>query len=160
MNNTSTYGWFQLDLNSKYNGDFSWVAVKDGETELADASDPRGGAALCALPGAVNTGFGTCMFNTDLGDNRSNQRGMGDYRGEMQRSQVFIFTNHEFDNGVELFSEMGYYQSDSFRYISAGSLKSSMFQFQETITGSHNFLKILVFQQINLLQWMAGDHLT
>ena len=39
----------------------------------------------------------------------------------------FVFTNHEFENGVELFSEMGYYQSDSFRYISAGSLKSGMF---------------------------------
>ena len=127
MNNTSTYGWFGLDLNSKYNGDFSWVAVKDGETELADATDPRGGAALCALPGAVLTGFGTCMFNTDLGDNRSNQRGMGDYRGEMQRSQIFMFTNHEFDNGVELFNEIGYYTSSSFRYTSAGSLKSGIF---------------------------------
>ena len=126
MNNTSTYGWFQLDLRSRGVGQ-AWHASNDGETELADASDPRGGAALCALPGAVNTGFGTCMFDTNLGDNRSNQRGMGDYRGEMQRSQVFVFTNHEFENGVELFSEMGYYQSDSFRYISAGSYKSGMF---------------------------------
>ena len=79
MNNTSTYGWFQLDLSGRGVGE-AWHASNDGETELADATDPRGGAALCALPGAVLTGFGTCMFDTNAGDNRSNQRGMGDYR--------------------------------------------------------------------------------
>jgi len=126
MRNTSTYGWFQLDLRSRGVGE-AWHASNDGETELADATDPRGGAALCALPGAVSTGFGTCMFDTNLGDNRSNQRGMGDYRGDMSRSQIFIFTNHEFDNGVELFNEVGYYQSDTFRRISAGSFRSAMY---------------------------------
>ena len=126
MRNTSTYGWFQLDLSGRGVGE-AWHASNDGETEMADATDPRGGAALCALPGAVLTGYGTCMFDTNLGDNRSNQRGMGDYRGEMQRSQIFMFTNHEFDNGVELFNEIGYYKSDSFRLISAGSWKSGMF---------------------------------
>ncbi len=126
MRNTSTYGWFQLDLRSRGVGE-AWHASNDGETELADATDPRGGAALCALPGAVSTGFGTCMFDTNLGDNRSNQRGMGDYRGDMSRSQIFLFTNHEFDNGVELFNEVGYYQSDTFRRISAGSFRSAMY---------------------------------
>ena len=126
MNNTSSFGWFQLDLRSRGVGE-AWHASNDGETELADATDPRGGSALCALPGAVLTGFGTCMFDTNLGDNRSNQRGMGDYRGDMNRSQIFIFTNHEFDNGVELFNEIGYYQSETFRRISAGSFRSSMY---------------------------------
>ena len=126
MRNTSTYGWFQLDLSGRGVGE-AWHASNDGETEMADATDPRGGAALCALPGAVLTGYGTCMFDTNLGDNRSNQRGMGDYRGEMQRSQIFMFTNHEFDNGVELFNEIGYYKSDSFRLISAGSFRSGIY---------------------------------
>ena len=72
MNNTSTYGWFQLDLSGKGVGE-AWHASNDGETEMADATDPRGGAALCALEGAVLTGFGTCLFDTNLGDNRSNQ---------------------------------------------------------------------------------------
>ena len=71
--------------------------------------------------------MGTCMFNTDLGNFRSNQRGLGDYRGEMQRSQFFIFTNHEFDNGVELFNELGYYTASSSRAISAGSFKGGIF---------------------------------
>ena len=127
MNNTSTYGWFQLDLHSNYGkstklSPFSWAAPKDGETELAHASSP-----LCQTAGAVFTGFGTCMFNTDNGDNRSNQRGLGDYRGEMQRSQIFIFTNHEFDNGVELFNELGYYTASSTRAVSAGSFKAGTF---------------------------------
>ena len=126
MRNTSTYGWFQLDLSGSGVGK-AWHAVNDGETEMADATDPRGGAALCALEGAVLTGFGTCMFDTDLGDNRSNQRGIGDYRGEMQRSQIFIFTNHEFDNGVELFNELGYYTASSSRDISAGSWRGQIF---------------------------------
>ena len=131
MNNTSTYGWFQLDLSGKGVGQ-AWHASNDGETEMADATDPRGGAALCALPGAVLTGFGTCMFDTNLGDNRSNQRGMGDYRGEMERQQLFIFLNHEFDNGIELFNEIGVYKSDSNRDISAGSWKSGMFSIPST----------------------------
>ena len=67
------------------------------------------------------------MFDTNKGDNRSNQRGLGDYRGEMQRSQIFIFTNHEFDNGVELFNEWGYYKASSQRDISAGSFRGGVF---------------------------------
>ena len=126
MNNTSTYGWFQLDLSGKGVGE-AWHASNDGETEMADATDPRGGAALCALEGAVLTGFGTCLFDTNLGDNRSNQRGLGDYRGEMQRSQIFIFTNHEFDNGIELFNELGYYTASSSRDVSAGSFRGGVF---------------------------------
>ena len=124
LNNTSTYGWFQLDLPS--NG-YSWAAG-DGEAELASTKDPRGGSELCSLEGAVDTGFGTCMFNTDLGNNRSSQRGMGDYRGALERQQAFIFINHEFDSGNEFFAEIGFYNSDSNRAISAGSLKSSMFK--------------------------------
>ena len=131
MRNTSTYGWFQLDLSGRGVGE-AWHASNDGETEMADATDPRGGAALCALPGAVLTGFGTCMFDTNLGDNRSNQRGMGDYRGEMKRQQFFVFLNHEFDNGIELFNEIGVYKSDSNRDISAGSWRSGMFSIPST----------------------------
>ena len=126
LRNTSTYGWFQLDLPGRGVGQ-SWHASNDGETALADATDPRGGALLCALPGAVLTGFGTCMFDNRLGANRSNQRGMGDYRGKMERSQIFVFTNHEFESGIELFNEIGYYTSDSFRLISAGSFKGGIF---------------------------------
>ena len=126
LNNTSTYGWFQLDLSGKGVGE-AWHASNDGETEMASATDPRGGSALCALPGAVLTGFGTCMFDTNLGNNRSSQRGLGDYKGEMQRNQIFVFVNHEFDNGMELFSEIGLYKSDSSRYISQGSFKSGIF---------------------------------
>ena len=67
------------------------------------------------------------MFDTNLGNNRSSQRGLGDYKGEMQRNQIFVFVNHEFDNGMELFSEIGLYKSDSSRYISQGSFKSGIF---------------------------------
>jgi hypothetical protein len=49
------------------------------------------------------------MFDNRLGANRSNQRGMGDYRGKLERSQIFVFTNHEFESGIELFNEIGYY---------------------------------------------------
>ena len=128
MNNTSTYGWFQLDLNGKYDEEnrFPWNAEGDGETELADENHFRG-AVLCALPGAVSTGFGTCMFDTDAGDFRSDQRGTGDYRGDMQRSQGFMFLNHEFSNGLELFNEIGIYKSSSNRVISQGSFKGGTF---------------------------------
>lgn len=126
LRNTSTYGWFQLDLSGSGVGE-SWHASNDGETEMASATDPRGGSALCSLPGAVLTGFGTCMFDTNLGDNRSNQRGSGDFRGEMERRQGFVFINHEFNNGMEFFSELGHYKSDTNRAISAGSWTSGMF---------------------------------
>ena len=51
MNNTSTYGWFQLDFSGKGPGE-AWHASNDGETELAHASSP-----LCNTAGAVFTGF-------------------------------------------------------------------------------------------------------
>ena len=125
LRNTSTFGWFQLDFSGSGPGQ-SWHASNDGEAEMASATDPRGGSALCALPGAALTGFGTCLFDTNLGDNRSSQRGSGDYRGEMERNQGFVFINHEFDNGMEFFSELAHYSSDSNRAISAGSLTSLM----------------------------------
>ena len=66
LRNTSTYRWFQLDLPGRDVGQ-SWHASNDGETALADATDPRGGT-LCYnfLEQILFTGFGTCMF-----DNRS-----------------------------------------------------------------------------------------
>ena len=59
----------------------------------------------------------------------------------MQRSQIFIFTNHEFDNGIELFNELGYYTASSTRDVSAGSFKAVFFILVVITTGSHNYLK-------------------
>ena len=55
-----------------------------------------------------------------------------DLEGEMERQQLFIFLNHEFDNGIELFNEIGVYKSDSNRDISAGSWRSGMFSIPST----------------------------
>ena len=126
LDNTSAYAWWQLDFSKGYNGAESYLA-SDGETLIAPID-----SIYCQQAGAVPTGMGTCLFDESAPlDFRSNQRGMegeADFRSEMQRSQIFLFTNHEFDNGIELFNELGYYKSSTSRNISAGSWKSGMWK--------------------------------
>ena len=77
--------------------DLEEVLVKHGmhlmmeKLPLADATDPRGGALLCSLPGAVLTGFGTCMFDNRLGSIDQTKEAWVIIRGKMERSQIFVF---------------------------------------------------------------------
>lgn len=62
---------------------------------------------------------GVCFDNSTLATTGSDENlryNVNDERtiwGELERLNLFGFANHEFENGIELFSELGYYKSTS-----------------------------------------------
>ena len=53
----------------------------------------------------------TCGAVDGQGTYRSNNNADRDLRSKLERNNLFLFVNHEFDNGVESFTEVSYYQS-------------------------------------------------
>ena len=106
FNNRYSGKWAQLDLRGRT--DYTDSA---GEIQIMPSSDPR-----CSRSDSLDTGYGTCLGvdTTSLanGEYYINPGQFRDYRGELQRDNTFIFVNHEFDNGNELFAELGQYNSD------------------------------------------------
>ena len=82
-----------------------------GEIQLIPSSDPR-----CSRSDSQDTGYGTCLAvdTTSManGEYYINPGQFRDFRGELERNNTFIFINHELDGGVELFAELGQYNSD------------------------------------------------
>ena len=83
-----------------------------GEFELFPLGDPR-----CTNRGnpLFDTGYGTCIAPDGNGVIRYNFWGGTDRRSELVRNNVVLFINHEMDNGVEAFTEVAAYSSDSDR---------------------------------------------
>ena len=106
----SLYGQFDI-----IGGSVPGYTDGSGEFETYPIGDPRcdGGWEIpntntCAHP----DGQGTYRYN--LNDNR-------DIRSALDRTSVFLYLNHEFENGMESFTEIAAYQYDSslFRHPSA-----------------------------------------
>ena len=120
LRNLYTYQMAQLDMSGT-----AGFTDSRGETQLVATGHPA-----CQNAGAVDTGFGSCMvpdFETrDYPLNGSNPQALRDYRGEMERTNVFVYINHELENGVELFSELGHYSSSSQRSDNNGSHKGGL----------------------------------
>ena len=87
-----------------------------GEFELFPLGDPR-----CTNRGnpLFDTGYGTCIAPDGNGVIRYNFWGGTDRRSELVRNNVVLFINHEMDNGVEAFTEVAAYSSDSDRIAHA-----------------------------------------
>ena len=83
-----------------------------GEFELFPLGDPR-----CTNRGnpLFDTGYGTCIAPDGNGVIRYNFWGGTDRRSELVRNNVVLFINHEMDNGMEAFTEVAAYSSDSDR---------------------------------------------
>ena len=58
-------------------------------------------------------GYGTCGGIDGQGTYRYNLNEFRDLRSELERNSLFIYINHELDNGVESFTEISGYQYDS-----------------------------------------------
>ncbi|HYE46125.1 MAG TPA: TonB-dependent receptor, partial [Caulobacter sp.] len=69
----------------------------------------------CIVPLSGNVCYDNSTLSTASTDNnlRYNSNSERTIWGELQRLNLFGFANHEFDNGIELFSELGYYESTS-----------------------------------------------
>ena len=130
FNNQYTYGMMQLDLNSIYgaynkNPDklipplFGWTD-RDGETQLFPTGSPE-----CSNAGAIDTGMGSCLV-PDVDYYYSPSEAGRQYRGDMERINLFIFINHEMNNGNEMFAEIGRYESDSIKRDNNGSFTAGI----------------------------------
>jgi outer membrane receptor protein involved in Fe transport len=80
-----------------------------GEIQIIPSDDPR-----CARSNSQDTGQGTCLAvdTTSFADYYINPGQYRDYRGDLERDNLFVFANHEMSNGNELFAEIGRYTSD------------------------------------------------
>jgi iron complex outermembrane recepter protein len=115
LRNLYTYQMPQLDMS----GTAGFTDSK-GETQLVATGHPA-----CSNSGAIDSGFGSCMvpdFETrNYPLNGSAPQALRDYRGDLERTNMFVYINHELDNGNDLFSEISVYSSSSERQDNNGS---------------------------------------
>ncbi len=106
FNNRYSGKWAQIDMRGRTS-----YSDSAGEIQIIPIGDPR-----CARPESKDTGYGTCLAvdTTALanGEYYINPGQIRDYRGSLQRDNLFVFVNHEMSNGKELFAEIGRYTSD------------------------------------------------
>ena len=123
LSSNSLYGQFDM-VNSSEHGDASYDRVwtdSNGEFELFPLGDER-----CTNRNPLfDTGYGTCIAQDGNGVIRSNFWGQTDVRSKLARSNVVVFINHDLDNGVESFTELAYYTSDSDRRAHSSAAFSS-----------------------------------
>ena len=85
----------------------------NGEFEVFPLGDSRCSNRSSQGGEVFDTGYGTCIAQDGNGIVRFNLWGNTDYRSALERYNVFVFINHEMDNGLETFTEIGLYGSDS-----------------------------------------------
>jgi outer membrane receptor protein involved in Fe transport len=100
-NNSANSEYGQFDI---IGGSVSGITDSRGEFETYPAGSPE-----CQW----NLGFGTCGAVDGQGTFRYNSNENRDILSELQRINVFAFLNHEFNNGVESFTEFSAYLSDT-----------------------------------------------
>ncbi len=128
--------WFGKGLDNRYNDPWYQIDLATGSYDWADSSDQAemgiiGIHDACNWEDALDTGFGTCLYSekeSDLGGiekARSIPQQLRDYRGNLERTSLFVFVNHQMQNGDEFYAEIGRYKSSSDRNTMQGSLTSS-----------------------------------
>jgi outer membrane receptor protein involved in Fe transport len=103
----SLYG--QYDIRASMSGDpyglrAAGLVDASGEFETYPIGDER--CAYELAPGTCGAPDGQGTFRYNLNENR-------DLVSELDRYNLFVFVNHEFENGIESFSEIGAYYSES-----------------------------------------------
>ena len=113
----SLYGQFDM-VTSKEHGSSNPLnhvfTDSNGEFEVFPLGDPRCSNRSSQGGQVFDTGFGTCIAQDGNGTERYNLWGNTDVRSDMQRTNVFMYINNELNNGLESFTEIGFYKSDSF----------------------------------------------
>ncbi|WP_285763342.1 TonB-dependent receptor domain-containing protein [Biformimicrobium ophioploci] len=114
-NNSANSLYGQFDMSGRIDG----ITDSRGEFETYPVGDERCQYELTEnVCGAVD-GQGTYRYN--LNEFR-------DLSSELERTNLFVFVNHDFGNGIESFSEIGYYASETnmFRHPSASFSTSKL----------------------------------
>jgi outer membrane receptor protein involved in Fe transport len=113
------YSWQYAQLDQSGTNSFT---DSRGEMQILPSDDPK-----CAGSSALDTGYGTCLVpDTTASDYYYLNPGLyRDFRGEVERQNIFLTLAHNLDNGMEMFSEVGYYKSTSNREKEPGGTFSS-----------------------------------
>ena len=116
LSTNNLYGQFDMVTSSEHGSSHPYNHVftdSNGEFEVFPLGDPRCSNRSSQNGEVFDTGYGTCIAQDGNGVERFNLWGDTDYRSELKRENIFVFINHELDNGNESFTEIGFYESDS-----------------------------------------------
>ena len=111
----SLYGQFDMRTSSEHGSSNPYNHVftdSNGEFEVFPLGDSRCSNRSSQGGEVFDTGYGTCIAQDGNGTERFNLWGFTDARSDLQRTNVFVYINHDFGNGLESFTELGYYTSD------------------------------------------------
>ncbi|KAA9130177.1 TonB-dependent receptor plug domain-containing protein [Marinihelvus fidelis] len=109
-NDSANSLWGQFDIvGDRYNLNDLDITDSAGEFETYPIGDPRceGGFQINEFTCGHADGQGTYRYN--LNENR-------DVASELDRINLYTYLNHEFDNGIESYTELGWYQAKSNLY--------------------------------------------
>lgn len=118
FNNTSAnnfYGQFDMVSSSEHGSSNAYNHVftdSNGEFEVFPLGDARCSNRSSQGGEVFDTGYGTCIAQDGNGTERYNLWGFTDARSDLQRSNVFVYINHDLGNGIESFTEASFYTSD------------------------------------------------
>tara|TARA_B100001109_G_scaffold238830_1_gene220922 strand:+ start:387 stop:3329 length:2943 start_codon:yes stop_codon:yes gene_type:complete len=124
LSSNSIYGQFDMVSSKEHAGEsynHLWTD-SNGEFEVFPLGDSK-----CTNRGhpLFDTGYGTCIAQDGNGALRSNFWGPTDVRSELDRTNIVMFINHDMENGMESFTEIAYYTSESDRTAHASYAFSS-----------------------------------
>ena len=124
LSSNSIYGQFDMVSSREHAGEsynHLWTD-SNGEFEVFPLGDSK-----CTNRGhpLFDTGYGTCIAQDGNGALRSNFWGPTDVRSELDRTNIVMFINHDMENGMESFTEIAYYTSESDRTAHASYAFSS-----------------------------------
>ena len=110
-NTSINSNWGQFDVVRSQSGDpfglrAHGIVDSSGEFETYPIDDPRcdGGYIIASNTCGHVDGQGTFRYN--LNDNR-------DLVSDLDRLNIFVYLNHEFENGVQAYTEVSYYEADT-----------------------------------------------
>ncbi|MBT6073366.1 MAG: TonB-dependent receptor [Gammaproteobacteria bacterium] len=109
------YGQFDMVSSSEHGSSNAYNHVftdSNGEFEVFPLGDSRCSNRSSQGGEVFDTGYGTCIAQDGNGTERYNLWGLTDARSDLQRSNVFVYINHDLGNGIESFTEASFYTSD------------------------------------------------
>lgn len=107
---------FRNDSANSNFGQFDIVPSNEGDLDNNDLTDSAGEFETYPI-GHENCQYQinatTCAAEDGQGTYRYNLNNNRDLRSDLQRLNAFVFINHEFDSGLESFTEMSFYKSET-----------------------------------------------
>lgn len=110
-NNSANSNWGQYDVVRSTRRDpfglqANGITDSNGEFETYPVNDSR-------CDGGYNIASNTCGHADGQGTYRYNLNDNRDLSSDLDRLNIFLYLNHEFENGAEAYTELSYYEADT-----------------------------------------------